>query len=31
VNASGAVLILAGVWVLSQVTLGQGLTRLGVL
>lgn len=30
-NASGAVLVLAGLWVLSQVVTGQALERLGVL
>lgn len=29
-NAAGIVLILAGVWVLSQVLAGDALTRLGV-
>lgn len=30
-NAAGAVLILAGIWVLTQVLAGGALTRLGVL
>lgn len=30
-NASGAVLILAGIWILSQVLAGDALNRLGVL
>lgn len=30
-NAAGAVLILAGIWILSQVLAGGALDRLGVL
>lgn len=30
-NAAGAVLILAGVWILAQVLAGDALGRLGVL
>jgi hypothetical protein len=30
-NAAGAVLIIAGVWVLSQVLAGDALNRLGIL
>lgn len=30
-NAGGAVLLIAGVWVLSQITLGQAVQRLDLL
>ena len=30
-NPSGVVLIIAGVWVISQVALGDALTRLGII